>query len=270
MKIVYLVDMKLYRINAIILHYWYHSKRSIPRMMDIFYWPTVDLILWGFISSFVREFDSPLANTALFLVGAVILWSIFRRSQQDVTIAFLEDIWYRNLLNLFVTPLKVGEYIIGGIAVGVIKMFIVIAYMSVLAFALYHFNLFTLGFSLIPFIANLLLFGWAIGIFISAIIFRYGTETQILAFSLAFLLQPIAAVFYPLSILPHPVQIIAWLIPATHVFEGMRSVLGGNGFPFINFWWALGLNVLYLVLASFFYAHTFRRVRELGLLSKVE
>ena len=157
--------------------------------MDIIYWPTVELILWGFVSVYMQktQFNAP-KIVAMFL-GAVILWSIFRRAQQDVAIAFLEDIWYRNLLNLFVTPLRVSEYIIGGIAVALVKMVIVTVFMSILAAALYHFNFFTLGFYLIPFIVNLLLFGFAIGIFISAIIFRYGTETQILAFSLAFLLQ---------------------------------------------------------------------------------
>lgn len=262
--------MKLHRINAIILHYWYHSKRSLPRIMDIIYWPTVELLLWGFLSVYLAKSESQTASVITFLLGAVILWNVFRRSQQDVTIAFLEDIWYRNLLNLFVSPMKVSEYLTAGIVVAILKNAFVIVYMSGLAFLLYKFNIFSLGFWFIPFFINLLLFGWAVGIFISAIIFRYGTETQILAFSLSFLLQPISAVFYPLSILPVFVQKIAWLFPLTHVFEGMRGVLFNGVFLPEHFWWALGLNIAFMALASLFYSRMFQKVRELGLISKVE
>ncbi len=262
--------MKLHRINAVILHYWYHSKRSLPRLMDVFYWPTMELILWGLVSRFLEKSELNVPGVAAFLLGGVILWGVFTTSQHDVTIAFLEDIWYRNIINLFVSPLTIGEYLLGGISVGVIKTFVIVGYVSALAGILYHFNLFTLGLSLVPFIANLFLFGVAAGIFISAVIFRYGTETQILAFSLGFLLQPISAVFYPLAILPSFLQPVAWSIPATHVFEGMRAAFSGSGFSATHFWWALGLNVVYLILASLFYARMFRRVRELGLISKVE
>ena len=262
--------MKLHRINAIILHYWYHSKRSLPRMMDIIYWPSVELILWGFLSMYLGKIQGDTANAATFLLGAVILWNVFRRSQQDVTIAFLEDIWYRNLLNLFVSPLKISEYVIGGIIVAIIKNAFVFVYMSILAFLFYKFQIFGLGFSLIPFFLNLLIFGWAIGIFISAIIFRYGTETQILAFSLAFLLQPISAVFYPLSVLPPVLQHIAALLPLTYVFEGMRSVLAQGVFPWFHFWYATALNIVYMIFAALFYAHLFKKVRQLGLISKVD
>lgn len=262
--------MKLHRISAIILHYWYHSKRSLPRVMDVFYWPTMELILWGFVSRFLEKTELNVPGIAAFLLGGVILWGVFTTSQHDVTIAFLEDVWHRNIINLFVSPLTVAEYLLGGIVVGLIKTFVIIGYISALAGVLYHFNLFTIGFSLIPFIANLFLFGIAAGIFISAIIFRYGTETQILAFSIGFLLQPISSVFYPLSALPEFLQPIASALSTTHVFEGMRGVLSGSGFSALHFWAALGLNILYLILASLFYARMFRRVRELGLISKVE
>ena|SRR3989338_379347 len=262
--------MKLHRINAIMLHYWYSSKRSLPRMMDILYWPTVELILWGFISVFLEKMELNTPNAVSFLLGATILWTIFRRSQQDVNLAFLEDIWYRNVVNLFVSPLKISEYLVGGIAVAFIKMIFVTIYMAVLAALFYHFNVFTLGFSLIPFIAVLLLFGWVMGIFISGIIFRFGTDSQIIAFSFAFLLQPISAVFYPLSVLPVFVQRIALLLPTTHIFEGMRFVLTTHTFPLGHFLWGAVLSLVYLFLSCLFFAWMFRKVRELGLISKVE
>ena len=239
-------------------------------MMDIIYWPSVELVLWGFLSMYLQKNQADAPSAATFLIGAVILWNVFRRSQQDVTIAFLEDIWYRNLLNLFVSPLKITEYLIGGILVAIIKNAFVIVYMSILGFFFYKFNIFSLGLSLIPFFINLLFFGWAVGIFISAIIFRYGTETQILAFSLAFLLQPISAVFYPLSVLPVALQRIAEFLPLTHVFEGMRGVLNAGTFSWNHFWFATILNAVYMVLTALFYAHLFKQVRKRGLISKIE
>lgn len=239
-------------------------------MMDILYWPTMNLILWGFITLSLQKINSNIPNAAGLLLGAVILWMVFQRAQQDVSIAFLEDVWARNIINLFVSPLKISEYLIGGIIVASIKTMFVAAYMAVLAALLYHFNIFTLGFSLLPFITGLLIFGWIIGIFICAIIFRFGTDSQIIAFSFAFLLQPITAVFYPLSILPPFIQKIAWFLPLTHIFEGMRDVLSGAGFSNQHFFWAIGLNVIFLILACLFYAYMFRRVRELGLISKIE
>jgi ABC-2 type transport system permease protein len=238
--------------------------------MDILFWPSVDLILWGFISTFIDKMDLEAPNAIALLLGAIILWTIFRRSQQDVALAFLEDIWYRNVINLFVSPLKVSEYIVGGVVVAVIKNAFVLVYMGALAAVLYHFNIITFGLSLVPFIVMLGVFGWAVGIFLCAIIFRFGTESQILAFSVSFLIQPISAVFYPVTVLPPFLQKIAWSLPTTSIFEGMRGVIGGAGFSMNLFWLALGLNAVYLFLACLFYAWMFRRVRELGLISKVE
>ena len=238
--------------------------------MDILYWPTVDLILWGFISTFIDRMKWNAPNAISLLLGGTILWTIFRRSQQDVALAFLEDIWYRNVINLFVSPLKVSEYIVGGIIVAVIKNAFVLLYMGALAVVLYHFNIITFGFSLVPFVVLLGIFGWAVGIFLCAIIFRFGTESQILAFSISFLIQPVSAVFYPVSVLPPFAQNIAWSLPTTPIFEGMRQVIGGARFSMNLFWLALGLNAVYLILACLFYAWMFRRVRELGLISKVE
>lgn len=262
--------MKLHRINAIILHYWYHSKRSLPRIMDILFWPTMNLALWGFISLFLQKMNTAGAAASSMLLGAIILWMVFQRAQQDVSIAFLEDIWARNIINLFVTPLKASEYLLGGMAVAFLKTVFIASYMSGLAILLYHFNIFSLGLPLLPFIISLLMFGWAVGIFISALMFRFGTDSQILAFSLAFVIQPISAVFYPLSVLPLAVQKIAWFLPTTHIFEGMREVLADHGFSFEHLVWAFGLNFVFILLASLYYAYMFKRVKELGLISKIE
>lgn len=262
--------MKFHRVKAVTLHYWHHSKRSLPRIMDVFYWPTVDLVLWGFITLFLNKTRLAEPGAVSFLLGAIIFWMIFRRSQQDITISFLEDIWSRNVINLFVSPLKLSEYLAAGMIVAFIKSIFVVGFMSLLALVFYHFSIISFGFSLIPFIALLLLFGWVVGIFASALIFRFGTDSQIIAFSLAALLQPVSAVFYPLSVLPKFLQKIAWALPTSHIFEGMREVLSGSGLPVKRLALAGGLTVFYFLLASAFYLWTFGRVRKLGLISKIE
>jgi len=263
--------MKWHRIYAIILHHMYFWKKSFPRWLDIFYWPIVTLAVWGFITKFLQgESQNSTGMATAFFLGGIILWMLFQRAQQDLSIAYLQDIWSRSIVNLYVSPLNNLEFVIASILVGLIKVAITLGVMGGMAAALYAANIFSLGFSLIPFIAMLLIFGWSVGLFTTGIIFRYGTDAQIVAFSFAFLLQPVVAVFYPLSVLPEWVQPISLAFPITHVFEGMRHVMATGVFEWASFFWSLGLNALYLALTSWFFARMFNKVKEKGLLAKLE
>lgn len=266
--------MKLHRINAIILHHLYFWKLSVPRWLDIFYWPVVTLAVWGFISMFLQTGgdlteDAGAQITGMFL-GGVILWMLFQRAQQDIAISYLQDIWSRSLVNLYVSPMTNAEFVIASVLVGVLKVAITLAVMAVMSALLYSFNIFTLGFSLIPFIGLLLVFAWALGLFITGVVFRFGTDAQVLAFGASFVLQPIVAVFYPLSILPEWIHPIALAFPLTHIFEGMREVLATGAMPMEALWWAAGLNALYLAFGAWFFGKMFDHVRVKGLLAKLE
>jgi ABC-2 type transport system permease protein len=257
------------KIRALVLRYTFLYTRSVPRVMEMFFWPVMDLLVWGFVTMYLLTVAEGLPAFITFLIGAMIFWDILYRSQQGVTLSFLEDIWARNLLNIFVAPIRVSEFIAATYVVGFVKILVTVTLLGILAHVLYSFNLFALGFSLIPFFVNLLLMGWAIGMVTTGLILRFGQAAEALAWGVPFLIQPFAAVFYPVGILPVWVQPIAQLIPATHVFEGMRQVLRGEGLSIYHLVAAFALNLLYLALAGLIFRHIFAVAREKGLLAKL-
>jgi ABC-2 type transport system permease protein len=183
-------------------------------------------------------------------------------------VSFLEDVWARNLLNVFCAPVRLSEYICATFLFGLLRVGVTLLCLVTLSWALYHFNLFALGLSLIPFIANLLILGLALGITATAIILRFGQAAEMLAWAVPFLIQPFAAVFYPVSVLPRVLQAVAWAIPCTYVFEGMREVLRSGTIPWGHLGWALGLNIIYLGAAMWLLARMFNTARDRGLLGK--
>ena len=264
------MGLKLYRINALVIRHLYLYKRSIPRLMDIFFWPVMELLLWGFISIYLAKSNFAGANIITVLLGAVIFWDLLSQSQRAVSIAFLEDVWERNFLNIFVTPISLLEFVASTVVLGLVRVFLVVIVMSALAFAFYAFNIFTFGFYLIPFVANLLLFGWALGLFTTAIILRYGSSAQVLAFGFIFLIQPFSAVFYPASVLPESVRWISFILPSTHVFEGMRTVIATGSSALPELVWAFLLNIIYLAVILLFFYKMFAQVKAKGRLLKLD
>ncbi len=263
--------MNFYRIFGLVLRHLYLYKRSLPRVLEVFYWPLLDLLVWGFVSLYISEIsgkEKPY-NFLAFFLGALILWDILFRSQQGISVSFLEDLWSRNLLNLFVTPMTIVEYIMALMVISVVKVVIVIIVSSLLGWFIYSFNFFMMGIALIPFVLNLTMLGWSLGIITTAIILRFGQQAEVLAWGIAFLFQPVSAVFYPVSILPEFMQKIAAFVPASYVFEGMRGVIGGKTFPTELLIRAFLLNCAYFVVSLSFFFCMFKSVREKGLIVKI-
>ncbi len=261
--------MKFNRIWALFLRHIYLYPKSFSRIMELIYWPFLDLVVWGFISLYLNQFGKDLPNFVAFLLGALILWDILFRSQQGISVSFLEDIWARNLLNLFVSPLSPGEYIFALMLFSCVKIIMAGTIMSLLAWILYSFNFFLLGLSLLGFILGLVAMGWAIGLLTLSLILRFGQQAEILAWGLAFLFQPVSAVFYPLSVLPVWLQKIAHFVPSSYVFEGMRQIILNGHFPMRNLLICFTLDGFYLGLAFLFYYQVFKIVRKKGLLAKI-
>ncbi|MCX7886844.1 MAG: ABC transporter permease [Verrucomicrobiae bacterium] len=259
------------RIWALVLRYTYLYTRSGPRIIEIFFWPLMDLLVWGYVTVYLHRVGgvSGPARAFMFLLGAMIFWDILYRAQQGVTLSFLEDVWARNFLNVFVAPVRISEFVAATYIVGMVRIALTIGALAALAYALYAFNIFALGMSLVPFFANLLLMGWSLGMFTTALIIRWGQGAEGLAWGVPFLVQPIAAVFYPLDVLPRWLQPVAMCIPATHVFEGMRQVLRGEGVSATTLCLAFGLNVVYLLAAAVFFRYMFDVARRKGLLAKL-
>lgn len=262
--------MNLRRITALLLRYLLLYRQSWTRIMEIFFWPVMDLLVWGFLTAYLLRVGSNSVPALItFLIGSMIFWDLLYRAQQSVTISFLEDVWARNLLNIFVAPVTVGEFLTATFALGLIKVLVNGVVLALLAWLLYAFNLFQLGFALIPFVLSLMLMGWAMGMVTVALIMRWGHAAEALAWGIPFLVQPLSAVFYPVNVLPARLQSIAWTLPSTYVFEGMRQVMATGQAPWSMFWWSLGLNVVYLVAAAVFFHHMFHIVRQKGLLAKL-
>ena len=261
--------MKIHRIIALITRHLYLYRRSLPRLMEIFYWPFLDLVVWGFITVYLTRVQGQLPGVITFFLGALILWDVLFRSQQGITISFLEEIWARNLMNLFASPLKPSEFLAATMAMSIFKVTAVSCVMIVCALLFYSYNVFVMGLWLLPFVLNLIVAGWIIGVLTTSLIMRFGQEAEVLAWGMVFLFQPISCVFYPMDVLPGWLKALAWANPAAHVFEGMRGVLNDAAPPLANLAWATGLNVFYLVVMIAWFHHTFNVCKERGLLVRV-
>lgn len=263
--------MSLNRILGVILRHVYEARRNFDRIADMVYWPVLDIIVWGFFTIYLgREGNRLAPDVVSFLLGAVILWGLFYAFQRDMAVGFLDELWSRNLINLFSTPISVWEYMVGLVAVNLIKVAIGVGAASAIAWLCWAFDIFPMMPAFVPYLLNLMLFALALGIAITGLIFRYTTRIQGLAWSFAGLLQPVSCVLYPLSSLPRWLRGVAWVLPTTHSFEGMRQVIAGGGFSPIHFWWALGLNVIYFAMAMTFFTWIFEVSRNRGLLVKLE
>src|SRR5271167_4171554 len=255
--------MKLHRINAVIVRHIYESRRNFDRVVDMIWWPVLDVVMWGFFTVYLAHSNRLQPTVVSCLLGGIILWGTFYSFQRDMAIGFIDELWCRNLVNLFSTPLTLSEYMAGLITVGVLAA-------AAIGWAAYSFDIFPWLPQFIPYIANLMLFALALGIAITGMIFRYSTKIQALAWSFAGLLMPVSCVMYPMSSLPKWLQDIAWMLPTAHSFEGMRQVLAGKGFSPLHFWWGAGLNLVYFAIAIGFFTWIYEKARSRGLLVKQE
>lgn len=262
--------MNLLRIKGITIQNIFWLRHSLEDIVDTFFWPTMDVIIWGLMTTYFSRLEGPFVSIVGFLLGGLILWNIVWRAQQDISFALLRNVWGRNILNLFSTPLTPGEFVIATMGLGLFKIILTGLLVSVIALLLYSFNIFSLGFYLLPFFVNLIAFAWAAGIFITGLIIRYGMRIQAFAWSLIALFQPISAVFYPVSTLPVFLQKVAWFLPTSHIFEGMREVLRTGIMPAERLVWASALNVVYLILAGWFFMFMFDKAREKGKIAKAD
>lgn len=261
--------MKIRRIFAIFLAQLYLYKRSLSRILEIFYWPTMDILLWGFITIYLQKYSYSMPKFIGFFLGALIFWDLFFRAQQGITVSFLEDMWARNLINIFVSPISISEYILGLLLISFLKVLISLVVMSILSYIFYEFNVFLMGLYLYLFLFNLILMGWGVGIFTLGLILRFGQELEILAWAIAFLFMPFSAVFYPVNVLPPFMQIIAKFIPASYVFEGMRGVIENGYFLWNLFFLSLLLNIIYFIVVIILFKKFFKQVLKKGIITKI-
>ena len=257
--------MKWHCVWGIILRYLYLFKHNLDRQSDAFYWPTVDLLLWGLTVSYAAGASGNTQRIVWVVISGLLLWLIVWRAQYEITVNILEELWNKNLINIFVAPIMFKEWVAAFMALGVMKGFLSCGFAAVVAFFLYKVKLVTFGIYLVPFISLLLMTGWAVGCFVGGLILRFGTRIQNFAWSMAFVIVPFSAVYYPVSILPSWAQSISALIPTSYIFEGARSVLAGDGLDVRTLGISFLLNAVYLTLAILFMRSSFKRLLEKGL-----
>ena len=254
------------RVAAMVLRYWYLLRSSVPRLLDLFYWPAVNVVLWGFFSQFLAGNSSFVAKAGGVLLAGMFLWDVMFRSQLGVSVGFLEEVWSRNLGHMFVSPLRAHEWLISLMVVSIARTAIGLAPAVLIAMAVFHFSIFDLGLPLAGFLVNLMMMGWWLALLIVAAILRYGQGAENLAWAAAFVLSPISAIYYPVEVLPAWLQSVALALPSAHVFEGMRGVMVQHVFRLDRLLDALGLNLAYLAAASAVFLWAFRSARRRGAL----
>ncbi|MFM8680274.1 MAG: ABC transporter permease [Alphaproteobacteria bacterium] len=233
-----------HRLGAILLRHLYLWRGSWTRLFDLVYWPVLQVMIWGFMTEFLAGKSSWVAQAGGVFIGAVLLWDVLVRGQFGMTLSMLEEMWSRNLANLFVSPLRPWEFALALMTLSILRSLIGVVPAALLAIPLFGYSVFELGLPLLAFWSLLLVFGWAIGLALCGLLLRFGLAAESYAWASAFVLAPFSGVYYPVATLPGWVQPLAWCLPSTHVFEGMRAAMIGATFR-----WELLLGALALDLA---------------------
>ena len=260
--------MRLPAVAGIVLRQAYLIRGSPVRVMPMFAWVAIDIVLWGFITRYLNSVSGSGIDFVSTILGAVLLWDLFTRIMQGITTAFLEDVWSRNFLNLFATPLSIAEYVSGLVVTSLATSVVGLVAMLVLAVPVFGLSFFAIGAPLIPFLLVLFCFGLALGIFASAMVLRLGPASEWLVWPLPALLSPFACVFYPLAVLPPAMRAVALVFPPSYVFEGMRAVVAGRPFSAGSLGVGALLSVAYVMLAAYCFGRVHRYAVRTGLLAR--
>lgn len=260
--------MSIKRIKAVLLQEYYVTYRSVEVIFDVFVFAIISLLLFGFIASYLTGEAG--GRAAHYILLGMLLWEILRIIQYSISVGSMWNIWSRNLSNMFVAPLSVTEYLSAHTMSGIVKAVLVFVVNSLITYWIFDFNVFVLGPMLIVYIAGLGMFAFSAGIAILGIIFRFGTRIQAFAWGLLPILQPLTAAFFPVRVLPGPLQTFAWSFPSTHIFEAARFHLDTGIVDWYALSMGLALNIIYIVGAILFFSHMFRGSMNSGQFSRNE
>lgn len=260
--------MNINRVSSIVLRQYYLMRGNMPRFIQLFAWVIVDIVLWGFMTHYLNGVTNSAYNFVPAILGAVLLWDFLVRIMHGVSMAFMEDSWSRNFLNVFASPISISEYVTGLVVSSIITGLIGLVLMLVLATMAFGLSLFAYGAMIFPFLFVLFLTGIALGIFSTAIMLRYGPASEWLIWPIPAMLSPFVGVFYPLSALPNWMQSIAQILPPSHVFEGIRAIVSGQSPELAPLLWGLALAAGYTLLACLFFVRVYRGVVRSGQLAR--
>lgn len=253
---------------AIMLRQWYLIRGSFTRVLPLFVWVSIDILLWGFMTRYLNNFTGHAVNFVFSLLGAVLLWDFLVRVMQGIAMALLEDVWSHNFLNLFSSPLTVTDYISGLILTSIATTMVGLSIMLLLATGVFGLSFFSYGLALIPFLLILFMFGIALGIFSCGIVLKLGPAAEWFVWPITAIISPFVGVFYPLSTLPKTMQLVARALPPSYVFENIRAIAAGHGVNVMGLATGIALGVLYIGAAIWFFLAVFRHALKTGILAR--
>ncbi|MCL4360520.1 ABC transporter permease [Patescibacteria group bacterium] len=260
--------MNWHRVGAMVLKNQYAFRRDVFRIFDIFWWPAFQLFIWGLFSTYLASASANRVNLVTVLLGGIIIWTFFDRASKDISLALIDELWNKNFINLFSSPLTVSEYLMGVVLISLLKLFISAAFMFLIAGAFYSVHITTFGWYFVPAAVGLTLMGWTMSLIVQACIMRWGHTVEVFIWAIATLVQPFSCVFYPLRALPEWAQTLARALPTTYLFENMRSNMMGQGIILSQLGLSFGLNILYFLVALWFFYRTFAYAKAQGLIIK--
>jgi ABC-2 type transport system permease protein len=259
------------RVGAMVLRYSYLLRASWTRVLDIIYWPTIQLLTWGFLQTYLVRAGAlaapgGAAQAAGTLIGAILLWDILLRGQQGFCFSFIEEMWSRNLPNILMSPLRPTEFVAALVSMSLIRLIVGVVPVTIMAIIFFGFNLWALGLAFAAFFVVLMLFAWSIGLLVSGILLRFGLGAENLVWSLMFFVQPLGAVYYPVTTLPVWLQTFSWMLPPTYVFEGLRGVLIDRVIRWDLLAQGLAIDVVLFALAAAAFGLLLQSARRAGTL----
>ena len=261
--------MSINRIYGLFLRHFFLIKGSLPRVLDLIYWPTIQIILWGFISKFFTTYSDYYSNTVGVILTCAILYDFLFRSSISFNMLFLEEIWSRNFTNLFIAPMRISEIIISLVFTALIRTLIGLVPAILLTSPLFGISILNLGIPLFFLFFSLYIFGITLGLFVSSGLLRYGPAFENIAWSSLFLLAPLGCVYYPIEILPEFFQDLARALPLVHIFEEARNILVNKVVNYESFITAFKLNLIYLIAGIFLFYYSFSVARKKGSLINI-
>ena len=261
--------MSINRIYGLFLRHFFLIKGSLPRVLDLIYWPTIQIILWGFISKFFTTYSDYYSNTVGVILTCAILYDFLFRSSISFNMLFLEEIWSRNFTNLFIAPMRISEIIISLVFTALIRTLIGLVPAILLTSPLFGISILNLGIPLFFLFFSLYIFGITLGLFVSSGLLRYGPAFENIAWSSLFLLAPLGCVYYPIEILPELFQDLARALPLVHIFEEARNILVNKVVNYESIITAFKLNLIYLIAGIFLFYYSFSVARKKGSLINI-
>ncbi|MCX5922687.1 MAG: ABC transporter permease [Candidatus Dependentiae bacterium] len=254
---------KFSRAWTVVLRYLYSHRNGMSSLFDYFYWPLIDMLIFGFVGTSLSTQQN--STVVINLIAGLILWQVSFRTHLEVSRNLLQEIWDENLVNFFATPLTIAEWIVGLMMTGLLGTLITVPYGALLMKLIFNLNLFSIGISLLPLILLLVVSGWVLGFIASGFLIYWGQRIETIVWAIGWLPAPFCSVYYSVDILPHWMQIVSKCLPMTHAFEGMRYALTMGQIPYWHIAVSFTLNVVYLILALGFFMHMLRKSKAQGL-----